>query len=78
MRIALKRTLSFFIALIMLFGMVPPSLSVNAEEGGGYGITLDPTAADLNGDGVINTADVVLIRRYIAGGYGIVLPQRAA
>ena len=48
------------------------------KRAGGYGITLDPTAADLNGDGIINTADVVLIRRYIAGGYGIVLPQHAA
>lgn len=30
-------------------------------------------AGDLNGDGVVNTTDVVLLRRYIAGGYGVEL-----
>lgn len=33
---------------------------------------------DLDGNGTINTADVVLLRRYIAGGYGVEISERAA
>ena len=41
----------------------------------------DPTYiayGDLDGDGVINTTDVVLLRRYIAGGYGVEISEKAA
>ena len=34
---------------------------------------MDDNAADVDGNGVINTTDVILMRRYIAGGYGVVL-----
>lgn len=30
-------------------------------------------AADVNRDGHVNSADVILLRRYIAGGYGVEL-----
>jgi lysophospholipase L1-like esterase len=36
------------------------------------------TVGDLNQDGIIDTADVVHLRRYIAGGYGITLDPTAA
>ena len=41
-----------------------------------FSITVNATASnlgDLNGDGIINTTDVVLLRRYIAGGYNVTL-----
>ena len=33
---------------------------------------------DFDGDGLINTTDVVLLRRYIAGGYGVEISEKAA
>lgn len=39
---------------------------------------LDYTPGDLNEDGLINTTDVVLLRRFIAGGYGTVINENAA
>lgn len=33
---------------------------------------------DANGDGLVNTTDVVYIRRYVAGGYGITINEAAA
>lgn len=39
---------------------------------------LDFTPGDLNDDGLVNTTDVVLLRRYIAGGYGITIREEAA
>ena len=41
----------------------------------------DPTYiayGDLDDNGVINTTDVVLLRRYIAGGYGVEISEKAA
>ena len=41
----------------------------------------DPTYivyGDLDGNGLINTTDVVLLRRYIAGGYGVEISEKAA
>ena len=40
---------------------------------GGYGVSINESAADVNDDGLINTTDAVYIRRYVAGGYGITL-----
>lgn len=40
---------------------------------GGYGVTLNQSAADVNDDGKVNGKDVTLLRRYYAGGYGVVL-----
>ena len=40
---------------------------------------IDENAADVDGNGIINTTDVILMRRFIAGGYGVVLkPGRIA
>lgn len=44
----------------------------------GYVQVLDYTPGDLNTDGVINTTDVVYLRRYIAGGYGVSINEAAA
>lgn len=38
---------------------------------GGWGVTLDETAADINHDDAINLKDAVLLRRYIAGGWNV-------
>jgi hypothetical protein len=43
------------------------SLGVSAAD------TPEYLPGDLNGDGLVNTTDVVYLRRYIAGGYGIEL-----
>lgn len=40
---------------------------------GGYGISINESAADVNSDNRINGVDVTLIRRYIVGGYGVEL-----
>lgn len=36
------------------------------------------TPGDLNNDGMINTTDVILLRRYIAGGYAVTVNESAA
>ena len=36
------------------------------------------SAGDLNGDGQVNSTDVILLRRYIAGGYGVSIDEDAA
>ncbi len=38
---------------------------------------IEYTPGDLNNDGLINTTDVVLLRRYIAGGYGVSITEAA-
>lgn len=39
---------------------------------------IDYTPGDLNDDGIVNTTDVVLLRRFIAGGYGVKINEAAA
>ncbi len=39
---------------------------------------LDYLPGDLNEDGLVNTTDVVLLRRYVAGGYGVSIKEVAA
>lgn len=41
-------------------------------------MVLDYTPGDLNGDGVVNTTDAVMLMRYIAGGYSITINEAAA
>ena len=36
------------------------------------------TLGDINNDGVINAKDVTILRRALAGGYGIAVPDAAA
>lgn len=38
---------------------------------------LDYIPGDLNNDGLINTTDVVFLRRFIAGGYGVAIIEKA-
>ena len=40
---------------------------------GGWNVTVDANAADLNSDGNVNLKDVTLLRRFIAGGWGVTL-----
>ncbi|MBQ8399986.1 MAG: InlB B-repeat-containing protein [Clostridia bacterium] len=44
----------------------------------GYIQVIDYTPGDVNEDGLINTTDVVALRRFIAGGYGISIHELAA
>lgn len=40
-------------------------------------VTIDEYSyGDVNGDGFIDVVDVILIRQYLAGGYGVVLGQK--
>lgn len=52
------------------------SLSVLLSPG--YIQVLDYTPGDLNDNGIVDTTDVVLLRRYIAGGYGVTIVENAA
>ena len=51
------------------------SLTVNIENGAINVMNFTP--GDLNEDGIINTADIVYLRRYIAGGYGVEINENA-
>lgn len=48
------------------------------ETVAGYIQVLDYMPGDLNEDGIINTTDIVALRRYIAGGYGVSINESAA
>ncbi len=41
-------------------------------------LIIDYVPGDLNENGIIDTTDVVLLRRYIAGGYGVTINEAAA
>ena len=49
------------------------TLAVNVEEAAAPGLM-----GDLNNDGNVNLKDVVILRRYIAGGWGVTLDEKAA
>lgn len=40
---------------------------------GGYDVSINENAANVNNDTKINAFDVTLVRRYVAGGYNITL-----
>jgi hypothetical protein len=37
---------------------------------------MDKTVGDTNNDGVVNAKDVTVLRRYLAGGYGVTMDER--
>ena len=41
-------------------------------------ITVQPTYGDVNDDGTVDVADVIALRRYLAGGYDIVINEELA
>lgn len=51
-------------------------LSITLENGKVQVISYTP--GDVNEDGLINSTDVVYLRRYIAGGYGVTINEAAA
>lgn len=51
---------------------------VDASTEEGSVTVLDYTPGDLNGDGKINISDVILLRRYIIGGYDVTINENAA
>lgn len=60
-------------------GIVDNNLStVNVETVDGEVSVIDYLPGDLNGDQEVNTTDVILLRRYIAGGYDITINTMAA
>lgn len=62
----LKRIASLVLTLLLVIqGAIIGELSVNASDD----VLHQP--GDLNTDGYVNTTDVVLLRRFVAGGYGI-------
>jgi hypothetical protein len=38
-------------------------------------ITIDSLLGDVNDDGVVDVADVITLRRYMAGGYGVTINE---
>ena len=50
---------------------------VNMEIENGS-ITVDNSIGDVNDDGVVDVADVITLRRYLAGGYGVTIDEVAA
>ena len=54
-----KRILSIGLAAMLLTGEEP--------------VKPETVSGDLNGDGLVNLKDVVLLRRYIAGGWNVTL-----
>ncbi len=59
--------------------IVDNSLSaVNVETVDGEVSIIDYLPGDLNGDQEVNTTDVILLRRYIAGGYEVTINTMAA
>ena len=40
---------------------------------GGYNVTVDEINADVNRDNQIDMKDAILIKRYLVGGWGVVL-----
>ena len=40
---------------------------------GGYDVEINTLAADVNADGYVTSKDVTNLRKFIAGGYGVVL-----
>ena len=71
-RMKFKRVLALVLSFVLMIGSVLLQIPVAAAS------TLDYTPGDLKVDGVINSTDVVYLRRYIAGGYGVTLDERAA
>ena len=68
-----KRVISLLLAImLMAFDLSAAMLTVDAASAIGY------TPGDLNSDGMINTTDVVLLRRHIAGGYNVTINESAA
>ena len=51
------------------------SLEMEIENGS---ITVCNTIGDVNDDGVVDIADVIVLRRYLAGGYGVTINEFAA
>ena len=67
MRGHIKQTFISILAGMMIAYLIPLGISAATGVGGAY------HPGDLNHDGIVNTTDVVLLRRYIAGGYGVEL-----
>lgn len=54
-------------------------LPVSCEmQGGTVFLNGNAVSGDLNGDGKVNSTDVILLRRYIAGGYGVKMNESIA
>ena len=62
-----SRLLCVLLALVLTLSLVPAAYAAPAALPG-----------DLNGDGLINAKDVVLILRHVAGGYGVELTDEVA
>ncbi|MBR6553533.1 MAG: hypothetical protein IKT91_02895 [Clostridia bacterium] len=55
----MKRSLSFFLAIVMVFMLLPPAISAKKPVLGTYG--------DVNGDGAIDVKDALLLQKSILG-----------
>ena len=58
----MKKILSMLLVLVLMFSLVSVMATAASK-----------VAGDVNGDGEINAKDVTILRRFLAGGYGIEL-----
>ena len=80
--VAVETTAGKITILSFLYGDADGDGNINMTDvikmrryiAGGYDVTVNENAANVNCDASVNMTDVILLRRYVAGGYGIVLP----
>ena len=60
----MKKILSILLVLVLVFSVV----SVMA-------MAASKIAGDVNDDGVVNAKDITVLRRYLAGGYGVTIQE---
>ena len=72
-----NRLIALLLAIVFLLQWLPADAIKNAVQAAA-GKSAVYTPGDVNGDGIINALDVTLVRRHIAGGYGVTINTIAA
>lgn len=60
----MKKILSMLLVLVLMFSLVSVMATAASK-----------VAGDVNGDGEVNAKDVTVLRRYLAGGYGLTIQE---
>ena len=72
-----NRLIALLLTIVLLLQWLPADAIKNAVQAA-TGKSAVYTPGDVNGDGTINALDVTLVRRHIAGGYGVTINTLAA
>ena len=78
----IARSAAILLGITLGFGTLPVGAFKSkplkaAEVTDITGSTTVETVGDINGDGEINAKDVTILRRYLAKGWGVELPEKA-